>query len=115
VSPLWLVETTCIFRSFSIEYTSLMAFTRRHESAIQSVVLRGLSEEAFLNSVSVGKWLLRLQQTQVAGTSDRFGAPLNLELAKDAPIVSFHRIQGKDQPLANFLVRKSLCDKMEDF
>jgi len=38
----------------------------------------------------------RLQQTQLAGARDRFGAPLNLELAKDFSIVSFHRIQGEE-------------------
>src|SRR5438105_6501672 len=57
----------------------------------------------------------RLQQTQLAGTCDRFGAPLDLEFAKDSPIVSFHRAQGEEQPLANLLIRESGSHEVEDF
>ena len=57
----------------------------------------------------------RLQQTQRAGTCDRFGAPLDLELAKDSPIVSFHRTQGEEQPLAHLLIREALSHEVEDF
>ena len=57
----------------------------------------------------------RLQQTQLAGTCDRFGAPLDLEFAKDSPIVPFHRTQGEEQPLANLLIRESLSHEVEDF
>src|SRR6266581_31617 len=57
----------------------------------------------------------RLQQTQLTGTCDRFGAPLDLEFAKDFPIVSFHRVQGEEQPLAHLLIRESLSHEVEDF
>src|SRR5690348_17964014 len=56
-----------------------------------------------------------LQQTQLAGTCDRFSAPLDLEFAKDFPIVSFHRTQSDEQPLANLLIRTSGSDELEDF
>ena len=39
----------------------------------------------------------RLQQAQLAGTRDRFGTALDLEFAKDFPIVSFHRVQGEEE------------------
>ena len=57
----------------------------------------------------------RLQQTQLAGTCDRFGAPLDLEFAKDFPIVSFHRIQGEKKPLADLLIGEALRHELEDF
>src|ERR1700730_19281193 len=57
----------------------------------------------------------RLQQIQLAGTCDRFSTPLDLELAKDIPIVPFHRTQGKEQPLTNLLIRESLRHEVEDF
>src|SRR5258708_8054125 len=62
-----------------------------------------------------GKLTFRLQQTQLAGTCDRFGAPLDLEFIKDFPIVSFHRVQGEEQPLANLLIREALSNEVEDF
>ena len=38
----------------------------------------------------------RLQQTKLAGTGDRFSAPVDLKFAKEVPRVSFHRVQGKE-------------------
>ena len=57
----------------------------------------------------------RLHQTQLAGTCDRFSAPLDLQLAKDFLIVSFHRFQGEEQPLAHLLIGESLRHEVEDF
>ncbi|HEV7234981.1 MAG TPA: hypothetical protein VGN15_02300, partial [Ktedonobacteraceae bacterium] len=57
----------------------------------------------------------RLHQTQLAGTGDRFGAPLDLQLAKDRPIVPFHRTQGEKQPLAHLLIGESGSHEVEDF
>jgi hypothetical protein len=37
-----------------------------------------------------------LRETQLAGTRDSFGAPLDLEFAKDLAVVSFHRVQGEE-------------------
>jgi hypothetical protein len=70
---------------------------------------------AVLKITFAGKLTLWLQQTQLAGTGDRFGAPLNLEFAKDFLIVSFHRVQGKDKPFANLAIRESLGDQLEYF
>src|SRR5437868_10761548 len=58
---------------------------------------------------------LWLQQTQLAGTCDRFGAPLDLEFVKDFPIVPFHRVQGEEQPLAHLLIGEALSHEVEDF
>ena len=57
----------------------------------------------------------RLQQTQLARTGNRFSAPLDLQLAKDFLIVSFHRVQGEDKPLAHLLIREALRHEVEDF
>src|SRR6266566_2961775 len=62
-----------------------------------------------------GTLTFRLQQTQLAGTCDRFGAPLDLEFVKDFPIVSFHRVQGEEQPLAHLLIREALSHEVKDF
>ncbi len=53
----------------------------------------------------------RLQQTQFTGAGYSFGAPLNLQLAKDIPIVPFNRTQGEEKPLANLTIRESLGNK----
>ena len=42
-------------------------------------------------------------------------APLDLEFAEDLPIVSFHRVQGEEKPLAHLLIRESLSHEVEDF
>src|SRR5438105_5569879 len=70
---------------------------------------------AVLESKCAGTLTSRLHQTQLAGTCDRFGAPLDLEFAKDFPIVSFHRIQGEEQPLAHLLIGESGSHELEDF
>ena len=57
----------------------------------------------------------RLQQPQLARTGNRFGAPLDLQLAKDFLIVSFHRFQGEDKPLDNLLIGEALGNELEDF
>ena len=44
---------------------------------------------AVLDAELAGKLTFRLQQAQLAGTRYRFGAPPNLEFAKDVPVVSF--------------------------
>jgi hypothetical protein len=59
--------------------------------------------------------VLGLQQTQLAGTCDRFGAPFDIEFAKNLPIVPFHSNQGDEKPLANLTIRKSLGNELEDF
>lgn len=73
---------------------------------------------AFSNSGLVDAWdnlTLRLQQAQLACTCDSFCAPLDLEFVKDSPIVSLHRVQGKEKPLTNFMIRESLSNEVENF
>ena len=60
--------------------------------------------QAMLETICADKLLEGLQQTKLAGQGDRFGASLDLELAKDFLVVPFHRFQGEDQPLANLLI-----------
>ena len=57
----------------------------------------------------------RLQQTEFTRTGNRFGTPLDLQLAKDFLIVSFHRVQGEDKPLAHLLIGEALRHEVEDF
>ena len=63
----------------------------------------------------MGKLTFRLHESQLAGTCDRFGAPLNLELAKDFLIVPLHGVQGEEQSFANLTIRESLANEMKDF
>jgi hypothetical protein len=56
--------------------------------------------------------LAGLQQTQLAGARDGFGAPLDLQFAKDVQIVPFNRTQREEKPLANLSIRKSFGDEL---
>lgn len=58
---------------------------------------------------------LSLYQAELAGARDRFGAPLDLEFAKDLPVVAFHCVQGQKQALADLLIGEPLSHKMEHF
>ena len=66
-------------------------------------------------ATGAGNRTLRLHQAQRAGTGNRFGAPLDLELAKDYLIVPFHRTHGEEQPLADRTIRESLGHELEYF
>ena len=66
-------------------------------------------------ATGAGNRTLRLHQAQRAGTGDRFGAPLDLELAKECLIVPFHRTHGEEQPLADRTIRESLRHELEYF
>jgi hypothetical protein len=57
----------------------------------------------------------RLQQAQLAGTRYRFGAPPNLEFAKDVPVVSLDGNDGEEKPLADLTIRESLGDESQYF
>jgi hypothetical protein len=45
----------------------------------------------------------------------RFGAPSNLEFAKDVPVVSFEGNDGKEKPLADLTIRESVGDELQYF
>ena len=68
---------------------------------------------AFPETTFADKLACRLHQTQLAGTRERSGAPWDLELVKAAPVVSFDRVQGAEQLLANPLIRASLGNEVE--
>lgn len=52
-----------------------------------------------------------LQQAQLTGAGDGLGAPLDHELAEDHAVVSFDRIHGEEESLADFTVREPLGDE----
>ena len=56
----------------------------------------------------------RLRKAELPGACHSFGAPLDLEFAEDLPIVSFHRVQGEEEPLANLVIGESLSNEPED-
>jgi len=70
---------------------------------------------AVLDTKLAGKLRFRLQQTQLAGAGDSFGAPLDLEFVKDNPIVPFNSTQGQEKPRANLTIRESLGNELEYF
>ena len=43
----------------------------------------------------------RLQQAQLAGAGDGFGAALHLEFVEDPAVVPFDGVQGQEKPLAD--------------
>src|SRR5690349_13017251 len=87
LSLLWPVITVCTTCSICKEYNFIAVFTRRHESVVWGVVVGvergevlGLWLDGSLASRSQipGLWTnatFRLQQAQLAGTCDCFGAP----------------------------------------
>ena len=55
--------------------------------------------------MSVGVvWGNGLQQAQLAGTGDGFGAALHLQFVEDPAVVPFDRVQGQEKPLADLSV-----------
>src|SRR5258708_17146749 len=127
LSLLWPVRTVCPTCSIYQEHSSMTVCMSRPESVVWGCCCGGIERGAVLNfgfldrlravlaTRCADKRTFRLQQTQLAGTCDRFGAPLDVEFIKDFPIVSFHRVQGEEQPLANLLIREALSNEVEDF
>ena len=56
-----------------------------------------------------------LQQTQLAGAGDGFGAALHLEFVEDAAVVPFDGVQGQEKPFADLPFRESPGDQHQDF
>ena len=54
-----------------------------------------------------------LQQTQLAGTGDRFGAPLHAQFRIRAAVVSFDGVHGEEEAFANLTIRTPLCNELE--
>ena len=70
---------------------------------------------ADLDAELAGKLTSWLQQAQLAGSRYRFGAPPNLEFAKDIPVVSFDGNDGEEKLLADLTVRESLGNESQYF
>ncbi len=68
---------------------------------------------AVLDAEIAGKLTSWLQQAQLAGARYRFGAPPNLEFAKDVAVVSFDGNDGEEEPLAYLTVREPLGDESQ--
>jgi hypothetical protein len=114
LSLLWLVRTVSITCLIYQEYSFTTVFNP-DTKVLFGVLFCGSEEQdssvglldclrAVLESKCAGELVCRLQQAQLAGTRDRFGAPLDLQFAKDFPIVSLHRVQGEEQPLTHLLI-----------
>ena len=57
----------------------------------------------------------RLEQTQLTGARNGFGASLHLEFGEDNLVVPFNRAQGEEKPRANLAIGKSLGNEVEYF
>ena len=55
---------------------------------------------------SVEEYALLLQQAQLVGAGDGFGAALHLEFVEDPAVVPFDGVQGQEKPLADLPVRE---------
>ena len=85
----------------------------RYQSMVRGYCYEGLARRS--RSEFASKRTSALQQGELAGTSYRFSAPPNLELAKDVPVVPFDGNDGEEKPLADFSVRESLGNELQDF
>ena len=54
----------------------------------------------------------RLQQIQLAGASDGFRAPLNLQFVIYSAVMPFDCVEGQEKPLANLAIREPLGDEL---
>ena len=48
------------------------------------------------------------------GAGDGFGAPLDLQLIEDIPVVALDRAQGQEEPFADLPVRAACRDEAQD-
>ena len=68
-----------------------------------------------LETMFAGKLARWLQQPELTGTCDGFGAALDLEFAKDVPIVPLDSVEGEEQPPSDLLIGAALRYELEDF
>jgi len=109
-----LVIITRGFRLMHRQYTDNMVLTHRYLS-IELKYCFGITERLrmpWLRFPAYGMIALGLQQAQLAGAGNRFGAPLDLQLVKDDAGVSLDRAQGEEKPFADFTIRESFGDVM---
>lgn len=87
---------------------------RQHANIDTAVLFRVLFEVLLKGGVGASTGSL-LQEAQLTGTGDRFGAALDAELAEDPPVVSLDRVQGEEESLADPAVRESFGDEQQHF
>lgn len=110
------------------EYSCFGAGTESIERYVWGYVLAALREEqsntkvmfeevlrGTNRSMRVKRHQIGLEQPQFTRSCDRFGAPLDPELAKDFMRVAFHGPQNQKKPLANLLVGESGSNEAENF
>ena len=68
-----------------------------------------------LGSWCHGKLKLRLQQTKITGSRDRFGAPFDFKFAVDIAVMAFCCIHGDEKPLTNLTIGKPICYQPRHF
>jgi hypothetical protein len=85
----------------------------RYQSMVRGYCYDPLERRS--RSECAGERTSGLQQAKLAGARYRFGAPSNLELTKDVPVVPFDGNQGEEKPLANLSIREPLGDESQDF
>ena len=66
-------------------------------------------------SIELGYCFGMLEQSQLAGADDSFGAVLDLQLVENPQVVPLDRADGQEQPLADFSIGKSLCNEAQHF
>ena len=85
----------------------------RYQSRVRGYCYESLERRS--RSERAGERTSGLQQAKLAGPRYSFGAPSNLELAKDVAVVSFDGNQGEEKPLADLTIRESLGDESQYF
>lgn len=68
-----------------------------------------------LETMFAGKLARRLQQAELMGTRDGFGAALDLEFAKNVSIVPLDSVNGEEQLPSDLLIGASPRHELEDF
>ncbi len=93
------------------EHSRNTVLANRYQSMVRGYCYEPLARRS--RSEFAGKRSSGLQQAQLAGARYSFGAPSNLEFAKNVPIVPFNSNQGEEKPLADLTVRESLGDELQ--
>src|SRR3990172_7494814 len=99
------------------QYTDNMVLTYRYLS-IEIGYCFGITESLGIPKFYAPTYMrllirIGLQQTQLAGAGDRFGSPLDLQLVKDDPGMSFDCAEGEEKPLADLTIRESLGNEAQ--
>src|SRR3990170_1870683 len=100
-------------------YTDHMVLTYRYLS-IEIGYCFGITESLGIPKFYAPTYMrllirIGLQQTQLAGAGDRFGASLDLEFVKDDAGVSLDCAQGQEETLADLAIRETFGNEPQHF